>query len=394
MQARDANEQATQAQARNAEAMREGQARADAQKAEADAARAQAQAQAQVEPERSEGKEQAESAKRGGVGTQLPGKWVLAAPGCQVWDANPAPIAESETVKWSGKCVSGKASGPGTGEWFLKGQLAERAEGNLVAGMLTGKVRIEEFRQGHSTGVYEGPLVAGHKLGEGTFTYADGTTYVGHFTHDTFDGEGTVTYPDGQRHHGVFANGERHGLFTQTYPDGTQVQGQYVHDAPSAELREQIARRHREQGAARVQAERDAANAAVRRVLEAPITPSSRGSGAAPAGHVVQNFSGMVECTSSSRFPHHYNLQVPRGVVVTVRAEAGAPLRCFISLQPVGNNYAVIDSSEGNVCEVRVKSPLAVEIDYSVGVKSPSDCGATISGAVPFKASVLVPSGE
>ena len=38
--------------------------------------------------------------------------------GCSIWNPNPRP---GESVKWSGKCVKGKAEGYGTVEWYQNG---------------------------------------------------------------------------------------------------------------------------------------------------------------------------------------------------------------------------------------------------------------------------------
>eukprot|EP01069_Polyplicarium_translucidae_P005481 Polyplicarium_translucidae@DN2795_c0_g1_i8.p3 len=47
--------------------------------------------------------------------------------------------------------------------------------------------------------------------GVGTFTWADGRSYQGHYVHDAKEGEGTFTWPDGRRYEGFWKSGKQHG---------------------------------------------------------------------------------------------------------------------------------------------------------------------------------------
>ena len=85
---------------------------------------------------------------------------------------------------------------------------------------------------------YEGSTEAGRMEGEGVYTYADGTKYVGQFKNGAFHGEGQCTpstRPARRRggtlldHHTgegklIFANGEFRGIFN----NGKHVDGQFV----------------------------------------------------------------------------------------------------------------------------------------------------------------------
>ena len=46
------------------------------------------------------------------------------------------------------------------------------------------------------------------KQGLGTFTFADGTEYVGEFENDVFHGQGTMTDADGARFVGLYQSGK------------------------------------------------------------------------------------------------------------------------------------------------------------------------------------------
>jgi hypothetical protein len=84
--------------------------------------------------------------------------------GC--WAANPDP-APLESIVWTGQCVDGLASGPGTLSWYADGKLTGRDEGNFVRGELSG---------------------------HGKITFADGASFEGEFP-----GRGVITLPDGSR---------------------------------------------------------------------------------------------------------------------------------------------------------------------------------------------------
>ena len=55
--------------------------------------------------------------------------------GCKVW--NPAPQAH-ETIRWSGGCEGGYASGDGTLQWFENGRPGDRYEGEYQSGKRNG----------------------------------------------------------------------------------------------------------------------------------------------------------------------------------------------------------------------------------------------------------------
>ena len=48
----------------------------------------------------------------------------------------------------------------------------------------------------------------GEPHGQGTMTFADGSTYTGAWKDDKFNGQGTYTFPDGTERTGEWKDGE------------------------------------------------------------------------------------------------------------------------------------------------------------------------------------------
>lgn len=63
--------------------------------------------------------------------------------------------------------------------------------------------------------------------GCGTFTWPDGSRYVGQFHAGLFYGQGVLTFSDGSRLEGDFENGGPDGEATFTFPNGTKLTGRY-----------------------------------------------------------------------------------------------------------------------------------------------------------------------
>ena len=61
----------------------------------------------------------------------------------------------------------------------------------------------------------------GKPHGQGTVTWADGTTYTGEFKDGNFNGQGTMRYTDGDTHTGEWKDDKENGQGTYTYADGT-----------------------------------------------------------------------------------------------------------------------------------------------------------------------------
>ena len=63
--------------------------------------------------------------------------------------------------------------------------------------------------------------------GQGVYTWADGTKYVGQFKDGDLNGQGTKTWPNGQKYVGQYKDGEFNGQGTYTWPDGRKYVGQW-----------------------------------------------------------------------------------------------------------------------------------------------------------------------
>ena len=61
--------------------------------------------------------------------------------------------------------------------------------------------------------------------GQGTYTYADGSKYVGEYRDGLRNGQGTYTWADGRKYVGEFRDDKRTGVGTMVSPDGTVLHG-------------------------------------------------------------------------------------------------------------------------------------------------------------------------
>lgn len=66
--------------------------------------------------------------------------------------------------------------------------------------------------------------------GQGTYTYPDGSVYVGQWKNDKLHGQGTFTYSDGSVYVGQWEKSQRNGQGTFTRPSGSKYQGQWKND--------------------------------------------------------------------------------------------------------------------------------------------------------------------
>jgi hypothetical protein len=67
---------------------------------------------------------------------QEPPRWISdAQSGCKIWDPAPEP---NETVRWSGKCENGYATGDGVLQWYENGRPGDRYEGEYQGGKRNG----------------------------------------------------------------------------------------------------------------------------------------------------------------------------------------------------------------------------------------------------------------
>ena len=64
----------------------------------------------------------------------------------------------------------------------------------------------------------------------GTYTNADGDTYVGEFKDNRAHGQGTFTYTNGGKYIGEWRDDKNHGQGTYTYSNGVEEGGYHMND--------------------------------------------------------------------------------------------------------------------------------------------------------------------
>lgn len=125
-----------------------------------------------------------------------------------------------KTIRWSGACVDGWASGPGVLSWFHDGRYDGRAEATLVDGRIEGPARIT-WRDGRRL---DGNFRDGLVSGQATHVWADGRTYRGEWRDDRRTGFGTLIFPSGNRYVGEFHRNRATGPGEFVTADGRRFQ--------------------------------------------------------------------------------------------------------------------------------------------------------------------------
>ena len=77
---------------------------------------------------------------------------------------------------------------------------------------------------------YVGEWRGNKRNGQGTYTFADGNKYVGEYRGNLRNGQGTVTFANGNKYVGEFKNGKRHGQGTFTFANGDKYVGEFRDD--------------------------------------------------------------------------------------------------------------------------------------------------------------------
>lgn len=122
--------------------------------------------------------------------------------GCKVWNPNPKA---TETIIWSGPCVSGFADGRGKLQWLQNGQVYEADEGVWSKGRQVGS-----GSQVWLLGRYDGEISNSEPNGQGVLTLKT-ARYDGEFRNGKPNGFGTVT--------------SQHGVIKGIWKDGCLIGG-------------------------------------------------------------------------------------------------------------------------------------------------------------------------
>lgn len=167
-------------------------------------------------------------------------------------------MEKSEGIKYEGDFKDGLPHGsgkfvyppekPGQSETYVprpvgtyEGQVERGlAEGKGTFTFLDGSKYVGDFKnnkmegKGHMTNangiIYEGDFAKGRPNGQGTATFPDGRKYVGGVVENHIHGNGVMTYPDGSKYEGGFQMDKKHGKGVMTYPDGKKEEGEFKED--------------------------------------------------------------------------------------------------------------------------------------------------------------------
>jgi len=149
------------------------------------------------------------------------GGWIAdAATKCQVWNPKPEP---GETIKWSGQCSNGKATGNGVLQWYLNGKPVERYEGEMLDGKLHGTGTLVG-KDGYR---YEGDFRNNQIDGKGVQTWTRGDRYEGNWRDGKRDGKGIYTWPNGDRYEGDWRDGKKNGRGIFIWKNGDRYAGDW-----------------------------------------------------------------------------------------------------------------------------------------------------------------------
>src|SRR4051794_6865130 len=116
---------------------------------------------------------------------------------CKLLDLHAGP---GRSVMWSGDCVNGLATGPGTADWYVGGRHESHWIVTMVAGIAQGEGEIT-WEGGRR---YQGGLKDGKASGRGIHAWPTGRRYEGEWRDDKRTGRGTMFYPSGERFLGLF----------------------------------------------------------------------------------------------------------------------------------------------------------------------------------------------
>ena len=97
---------------------------------------------------------------------------------------------------------------------------------------------IGEYKNGEKNGQgtvtwtsgdkYFGEWINDRRTGQGTYWYANGDIYIGRFKDGKIAGHGTLTYSNGNKYVGKYNNDKRHGQGTFTWADGEWSGDKYI----------------------------------------------------------------------------------------------------------------------------------------------------------------------
>lgn len=167
-------------------------------------------------------------------------------------------MEKSEGIKYEGEFKDSLPHGsgkfvyppetPGNSEKYVSrpvGTYEGRVERGLAQGkgtftFLDGSKYIGDFKDNKMEGkgrmtnangvIYDGGFERGRPNGQGTVIFPDGRKYVGEIVENHIHGKGAMTYPDGSKYEGEFQMDKKYGKGVMTYPDGRKEEGEFKED--------------------------------------------------------------------------------------------------------------------------------------------------------------------
>ena len=124
--------------------------------------------------------------------------------------------------------------------WYVNDVTIEQENGTYKGEVSLGRIVWSGVPHGQGTYTYAGgskyvgEFKGGKKNGQGTFTFGTGPhlgdTYVGEFKDGNWHGQGAYTWSDGSTYVGEFKDRKFQGQGTWTHPDGRKYVGEFKDD--------------------------------------------------------------------------------------------------------------------------------------------------------------------
>ncbi|MEY4964767.1 MAG: hypothetical protein RL274_350 [Pseudomonadota bacterium] len=138
---------------------------------------------------------------------------------CQLFNAD---AKAGDTVRWTGACVEGYASGLAS---FTHDGKTQSFTASFARGMILDGIVVAQWGEGWS---YEGGIVEGRFHGAGVLTTDTNDRFEGQWTGGKMNGFGILRRANGERYAGDWKDDKPNGAGELRHPDGTLVAGTFV----------------------------------------------------------------------------------------------------------------------------------------------------------------------
>jgi hypothetical protein len=140
---------------------------------------------------------------------------------CQLFNAD---AKAGDTVRWTGACVEGYASGLGTATFTHDGK-TQSFTASFARGMIPDGNVVAQWGDGWS---YEGAMVEGRFHGAGVLTTDTNDRFEGQWTGGKMNGFGVLRRANGERYAGDWKDDKPNGSGELRHADGTLMAGTFV----------------------------------------------------------------------------------------------------------------------------------------------------------------------